>query len=247
MHQMGGSAIYLGSDTSQLGRGETVGDTARTLSRYVDGIAARLFGHDGLLELADHATVPVINALTDFNHPCQVLADLMTIREHIGRLTDVRVAFIGAADDNVANSLLHACPQFGMHLTVCSPEGQSLNAVAYATGREFSEKTGAEIRIEHDPIRAVTDADIVYTDVWFSMHEEPSEEGLERYRPYQVNGALMSHAPSHALFMHCMPVHRGWEATDEVADSRQSVIFDQAENRLHVQKAILLDLMARAA
>ncbi|MDA1192275.1 MAG: ornithine carbamoyltransferase [Candidatus Poribacteria bacterium] len=242
-NQLGGSAIYMSPDTSQLGRGETIADTAGTLSRYVDGIVARVFEHEQIEELAKHATVPVINGLTNFNHPCQIMADLMTVKERFGRLDGVRIAFLGAADNNIVNSFLHAAPQFGAHLTVCSPKGQSLNPTARATGQRFAEASGSSIRLTHDAVDAVKDADVVYTDVWFSMHEQPSDEGKAAYMPYQVNGALMAQAPSHAIFMHCMPVHRGWEATDEVADSSQSVIFDEAENRLHIQKAIILKLL----
>ncbi|MBT3268186.1 ornithine carbamoyltransferase [Candidatus Poribacteria bacterium] len=243
MHQLGGNAIYLSEDTSQLGRGETIADTVKTLSRYVDGIAARVFGHEQIEEIAQHAGVPVINGLTDFNHPCQILADLMTIEEHLGSLRGCRLAFYGAADNNIVNSFLHACPLFGVQLTVCSPPGQALNPVALAAARKAGENNAWEPRLTHDPAEAAADADVLYTDVWFSMHETPSEEGLAAYRPYQVNEALMARAPASALFMHCMPVHRGEEATDGVADSAQSVIFDEAENRLHAQKAVLLSLM----
>ncbi|GIX06883.1 MAG: ornithine carbamoyltransferase [Candidatus Poribacteria bacterium] len=243
MYQMGGNAIYLTADTSQFGRGETIADTIRTLSRYVDAVAARVFEHEQLEELARHATVPVINALTNFNHPCQVLGDLMTILEHKGRLDGIRLSFLGPADNNIVNSLLHACPKFGVHLTVCSPPGQRLNPTALEYARAVARETDTEVRLVHDPIEAVKNADVIYTDVWFSMHETPSEEGLRLYRPYQVNEALMAQAPKDAVFMHCMPIKRGQEATDAVADSEQSIIFDQAENRLHTQKAILLHLI----
>jgi ornithine carbamoyltransferase len=243
MHQLGGNAIYLASETSQLGRGETIADTVRTLSRYVDGIAARVYGHEQIDEIALHSGVPVINGLTDFNHPCQILADLMTIEEKLGSLRGCRLVFFGAADNNIVNSFLHACPLFGVHLTVCSPPGQTLNPVALAAARAAGLADAWEPTLTHDPIEAAATADVLYTDVWFSMHETPSEEGLAAYRPYQVNEALMARAPASAVFMHCMPVHRGEEATDGVADSPQSVIFDEAENRLHAQKAVLLSLM----
>ena len=243
MHQTGGDAIYLSPETTQLGRGETIADTARTLSRYADAIAVRLFDHADLLEIAQYSSVPVVNALTDFNHPCQVLADLMTVLESKGKLEGIHVTFLGAVRDNIVNSLLHACPQLGLHLTVSGPTGQSLSPEAHAFAREHAEATGTLVRLEHDPVEAIRNADVVYTDVWFSMHEQANDEGLARYDPYQVNAELMAKAPSDAVFMHCMPIHRGSEATDEVADSPNSLIFDQAENRLHIQKAILLDLL----
>lgn len=243
MHQLGGNSIYLSRETTQLGRGETIGDTVKTLSRYVDAIAARVYGHEQIEEIAQYSGIPVINGLTDFNHPCQILADLMTMEEHLGALRGRRLSFYGAADNNIVNSFLHACPLFGVELTVCSPPGQSLNAQALEAAREAGRADGWEPRLTHDPVAAASGADVIYTDVWFSMHETPSEAGLAAYRPYQVNEELMSHAPASALFMHCMPVHRGEEATDAVADSVQSVIFDEAENRLHAQKAVLLSLM----
>jgi ornithine carbamoyltransferase len=243
MHQLGGSAIYLTSESSQMGRGETVADTVRTLSRYVDGIAARVYDHAQIEEIAQYSGVPVINGLTDFNHPCQILADLMTIEEHLGSLQGRKLAFFGAADNNIVNSFLHACPLFGVQLTVCAPHGQTLDAKALAAGREAGSQDAWEPTLTHDPLEAAAGADILYTDVWFSMHETPTPEGLAAYAPYQVNESLMAEAPASALFMHCMPVHRGHEATDAVADSAQSVIFDEAENRLHAQKAVLLSLM----
>ncbi len=243
MHQLGGSAIYLSSDTSQMGRGETVADTVRTLSRYVDGIAARVYGHEQIEEMAQYSGVPIINGLTDFNHPCQILADLMTIEEHLGSLRGRKLAFYGAADNNIVNSFLHACPLFGVQLTVCAPPGQALDATAVAAGSEAGAMDSWEPALTHDPAEAAAGADVIYTDVWFSMHETPSPEGLAAYAPYQVNEELMARAPASALFMHCMPVHRGEEATDGVADSARSVIFDEAENRLHAQKAVLLSLI----
>jgi ornithine carbamoyltransferase len=243
MHQLGGSAIYLTPDTSQMGRGETVADTVGTLSRYVDGIAARVYGHEQIEEIAQYSGVPVINGLTDFNHPCQILADLMTMEEHLGSLRRRKLVFYGAADNNIVNSFLHACPLFGVQFTVCAPPGQTLDATALAAGREAGSMDAWEPTLTHDPFEAAAGADVIYTDVWFSMHETPSADGLAAYAPYQVNEALMAQAPSSALFMHCMPVHRGEEATDAVADSAQSVIFDEAENRLHAQKAVLLSVM----
>ena len=243
MNQLGGGSIYLNPDTTQISRGETIADTVQTLSRYVDALVARLYEHDMLLEMADNASIPVINGLTNFNHPCQILSDLMTIHEHTGRLEDVRAVFLGPANNNLVHSMLHAFPQFGAHLTVCSPKGKSPDPSALQFAQQTARKTGAQILLTRSPTDAVQNADIVYTDVWFSMHEKPTPERQNAYLPYQVNADLMRKAPSGALFMHCLPAHRGHEVTDEVADSDQSIIFDQAENRLHLQKAILLDLL----
>lgn len=243
MIQLGGGSIYLNPDTTQISRGETIADTVRTLSRYVDALAVRLYEHDMLLEMADNASIPVINGLTNFNHPCQILSDLMTIYEHTGRLEGVRTAFLGPANNNLVHSMLHAFPQFGAHLTVCSPEGESPDPSALQFAQQTARQTDAQILLTHDPSAAVQNADIVYTDVWFSMHEKPTPERQKAYEPYQVNADLMRKAPDGALFMHCLPAHRGHEVTDEVADSDQSIIFDQAENRLHLQKAVLLDMM----
>ena len=209
----------------------------------MDALAVRLYEHDMLLEMADNASIPVINGLTNFNHPCQILSDLMTIHEHTGRLEGVRTAFLGPANNNLVHSMLHAFPQFGAHLTVCSPKGESPDPSAFQFAQQAARQTDAQILLTHDPSAAVQNADIIYTDVWFSMHEKPTPERQKAYEPYQVNADLMRKAPDGALFMHCLPAHRGHEVTDEVADSDRSIIFDQAENRLHLQKAVLLDMM----
>lgn len=247
MAQLGGNAVYLSPDTTQISRGETIPDTVRTLSRYVNGIVARVFEFDELLEIARYASVPVINGLTNYDHPCQVLSDIVTILEHTEVLSGLNLTFIGAADNNIVNSFLHICPLYGINFTVCAPEGQAPNGLEFAAAKERAAKGDSRIQFTHDPTAAVRDADVIYTDVWFSMHETATEEGMRVFMPYQVNARLMAHAPKEALFMHCMPVHRGWEATDDVADSNQSIIFDQAENRLHVQKAILLSLLGNGA
>jgi ornithine carbamoyltransferase len=243
MTQLGGATTYLSADTTQLSRGESLADTVGVLSRYVDGIVARVFEPEQLHEIAKYSSVPVINGLTNFDHPCQVLSDIVSILEHKQVLKGLNLVFIGAADNNIVNSFLQVCPLYGIHLTICSPRGQTPNGAAFHAAQEAAKKADARITFTSDPISAVRNADVIYTDVWFSMHEEPSEEGFELFRPYQVNAALMAKARSDAVFMHCMPIHRGWEATDDVADSEQSIIFDQAENRLHVQKAILMTLL----
>ncbi|MBM3214162.1 ornithine carbamoyltransferase [Candidatus Poribacteria bacterium] len=243
MAQLGGSSSYLSPDTTQLGRGETLSDTVGSLSRYVDAIVARVFEPEQLAEIAYSASVPVINGLTNFDHPCQVLSDIVSILEHKRLLKGLNLTFIGAADNNIVNSLLHICPHFGVNLTISAPAGQSPNGTVVHAAQAVGKTTGSTIGLNSDPVAAVRKADVIYTDVWFSMHETPTDEGLALYKPYQVNADLMSKAPAEAIFMHCMPVHRGWEATDEVADSPQSIIFDQAENRLHTQKAILLTLL----
>lgn len=243
MTQLGGATTYLSPETTQLSRGETLADTVGVLSRYVDGIVARVFEPEQLYEIARASQVPVINGLTNFDHPCQVLSDLVTMLEHKRILKGLNLVFLGAADNNVVNSFLQVCPLYGIHLTICSPRGLAPNGAAFRAAQETAKKTGSRLLFVHDPFLAVQNADVLYTDVWFSMHENPTPEGIERFKPYQVNAELMANAPSEALFMHCMPIHRGWEATDDVADSPRSLIFDQAENRLHVQKAILMTLL----
>jgi ornithine carbamoyltransferase len=241
--QLGGAFTYITGDTSQLGRGETVRDTVSVLSRYVDAIVARVYEYEQLREIAENSSVPVINGLTNLDHPCQVLSDLFTLVERRGDLAGTHVVFIGAADNNVANSFLQAAPKFRVHFTICAPHGQRPNETLFARAQQEADRVGAAVRFTNDLALAVKDADVLYTDVWFSMHETPNDDALRAFQPYQVNGALMAQAPADAVFMHCMPVHRGWEATDDVVDSRQSIILDQAENRMHVQKAILLALL----
>jgi len=250
MLQMGGHAIYYDLSTSPLGRGkESFADTARTASRYVDAIMARLFRHADLQELAAHASVPVINGLTDHEHPCQVLGDLMTIREKRGRLQGVKLAYVGDGHNNVTHSLLLGGAAVGMHVSVGCPEGPDYepDATVLARAQEMARQTGAVIRIVHDARAAVADADIVYTDTWMSYHIPPEHraERERRLRPFQVTMDLMRQAHPEALFMHCLPAERGAEMTDEVIDGPQSIVFDQAENRLHIQKAIMLRLLGR--
>ncbi|MEM6389833.1 MAG: ornithine carbamoyltransferase [Pseudomonadota bacterium] len=236
VRQMGGQTMVLSGSEMQLGHGETIADTARVLSRYVDLIMIRTFEEDVLLELAEHADVPVINGLTDRSHPCQIMADILTYEEHRGPIKGAQVTWCGDGN-NVFASFAHAAGQFGFDLTFAGPETLDPEAVFLEEARA----KGARIRIERDPARAVADADLVVTDTWISMHDSQSakERRHNQLRPYQVNGALMAEAKQDALFMHCLPAHRGEEVTNEVMDGPQSVIFDEAENRLHAQKAIM--------
>lgn len=243
MVHLGGHAIYLSPNEIGLGKRESVADVARVLSRYVDGIEARVFAHSHILELAEYASVPVINGLSDFVHPCQALGDVLTLWEHRSEIAGQKLVFVGDGN-NVANSLLFVGGKLGIHVTVASPKGYEPHPAVVQLARQAAAESGAEITISNDPIRAVHGADVVYTDVWASMgQEEEAEEREVRFEGFQVNAALMGYARSDALFMHCLPAHRGLEVTDEVADSPSSIIFDQAENRLHAQKAVLAILM----
>jgi ornithine carbamoyltransferase len=236
IRQMGGETLVLTGKELQLGHGETIADTARVLSRFVDLIMIRTFEEATLAELAEHASVPVINGLTDASHPCQIMADVLTYEEHRGPIAGRRVVWAGDGN-NVCASFLHAAGQFGFDLTFTGPEtlDPDPRAVAFARGQ------GVSVTIERDPARAVQGADLVVTDTWVSMHDAQStrERRHNQLRPYQVNAALMARAKPDALFMHCLPAHRGEEVTSEVMDGPASVIFDEAENRLHAQKAIL--------
>jgi ornithine carbamoyltransferase len=243
MTQLGGHAIYLAPQDIRLGERETVEDGARNLSRWVDGIVARTFEHRLVEQLAQYATVPVINGLTDLLHPCQVLSDLFTLREKRDRLEGLRVAFIGDGN-NVCNSWLYAAAKMGIHLSVACPRGYEPHRDVFAKARAEAEATQARLEIIHDPIRAATGADVVYTDVWASMgHEEQRAKRMRDFQSFQVNQALVTSAQRDALVMHCLPAHRGEEITDEVIEGPHSIVLDQAENRLHVQKAILVTLL----
>ena len=234
MRQLGGEAIMLTGTEMQLGRGETIADTARVLSRYVDAIMIRILSHEALLELAAHATVPVINGLTRRSHPCQVMADVMTFEEHRGSIEGRTVAWTGD-DNNVLASWAHAAERFKFRLNVATPPQLSPGKPM----KDFIRATKADIHLGHDPEAAVTGADCVVTDTWVSMGDKEGERRHNVLQPYQVNAKLMSLAKPDALFMHCLPAHRGEEVTDEVIDGPQSVVFDEAENRLHAQKGIL--------
>ena len=234
MRQLGGEAIMLTGTEMQLGRGETIADTARVLSRYVDAIMIRILSHEALLELAAHATVPVINGMTRRSHPCQVMADVMTFEEHRGSIEGRTVAWTGD-DNNVLASWAHAAERFKFRLNVATPPQLSPGKPM----KDFIRATKADIHLGHDPEAAVTGADCVVTDTWVSMGDKDGEHRHNLLKPYQVNSKLMSLAKPEAIFMHCLPAHRGEEVTDEVIDGPQSVVFDEAENRLHAQKGIL--------
>ncbi len=240
MLHLGGHALYLSPAEIGLGQRESVGDVARVLSGYTQGIMARVYEHNHLLELASASRVPVINGLSDRSHPCQVLADLLTIRDHFGKLPGLRIAFVGDTN-NVARSLATGVARTGMALAIASPDG-------YAPDTEFlQEADESELRltVTKNPVEAVHNADVIYTDTWVSMGQEAeTDKRLVALRNYQVNSALLAAAPKHAIVLHCLPAHRGVEITDDVMDGPQSAVFAQAENRLHAQKAILVRLMA---
>ncbi|AAM02283.1 ornithine carbamoyltransferase [Methanopyrus kandleri] len=242
MHQLGGQAFTYTKQELQLGRGEAIKDTAAVLSRYLDGVMIRARRHEDIEEFARYSEVPVINGLSDLEHPCQALTDAFTIREKLGRGPHT-VAFVGDGN-NVCSSLALVCATLGWDFVHAVPEGYECPDRVWREVERRAEESGSETRVVRDPKEAVREADVVYTDVWVSMGDEAErEERLRVFRPYQVNEELMSHAPEHAIVMHCMPIQRGYELTDDVADSERSVIYDQAENRLHVQKAILALLM----
>ncbi|HXY01432.1 MAG TPA: ornithine carbamoyltransferase [Candidatus Limnocylindrales bacterium] len=242
--QLGGHAVYLAPGDIGLGKRESVGDVARNLSRWVDVMVVRTFSQELLEELAAEASAPIINALTDLLHPCQAIADLMTIREAKGELKGLHLVYVGDGN-NVALSLAHAAGKVGMHFTIVCPPDYAPNKEILTEARADAESTGSEIEVVHDPKEVLSTADAIYTDVWTSMgQEKESEERRRAFVGYQVNETLMDLAPAEALFMHCLPAHRGEEVTDEVLDGLQSVVLEQAENRLHAHKAILLALLA---
>ena len=245
MLHLGGHALYLSPDEIGLGKRESVADIARVLSRYVDIIMARVFDHQHILQLAEYSRVPVINGLSDYNHPCQAMTDVFTIWEKKGDLPGLKLAYVGDGN-NVAVSLLFASAKLGMHFAMANPVGYDLPAEVLVLGRRYASQSGSQIITTHDPVEAVTGADVVYTDTWTSMGQE--KEAAKRaniFPPYQVNNNLLAHAKREAIVMHCLPAHRGEEITDEVADGPQSVLFDQAENRLHAQKGILVTLLTK--
>ena len=239
MTDLGGHALYLGWNDLQLGRGEPIKDTARVLSRYVHAVMMRVRKHETILEFAKYSSIPVINGLSNLEHPCQVVADLLTIKEYKGDLKNVKIAWVGDGN-NVCNSLILASALTGMRLTVSTPEG-------YEPDKEITEKAlemGAKIEFESDPLKAVEDVDVIYTDVWVSMgQEEEKKKRLKDFANYQVSQKLVECAKTNVVVMHCLPAHRGEEITEEVIEGDHSIVFDQAENRLHAQKAILLKLI----
>ncbi|WP_377294971.1 ornithine carbamoyltransferase [Rhizobium sp. SG2393] len=234
MRQLGGETLFLSGTEMQLGRAETIGDTAKVLSRYVDAIMIRTTDHRRLMELAEHATVPVINGLTDDTHPCQIMADIMTFEEHRGPVKDKTFAWTGDGN-NVLHSLIEGSARFGYKMRMATPFGSEPSDKFL----NWARNNGGDILLTHEAEQAVAGADCVVTDTWVSMNQEHRARGHNIFQPYQVNAALMKHAAPDALFMHCLPAHRGEEVTDEVIDGPQSVVFDEAENRLHAQKAVL--------
>lgn len=245
MFQLGGQAIYLGPEDVQLGVRELVGDIAQVLSRYVDGIVARTFAHEDVERLARQATVPVINGLSDLEHPCQVLSDLYTIQKRVGRLKGVQVAYIGDGN-NVLHSLLYGASLVGAHLSVATPPGYEPKDSCVREAERLSKKSGGRIALSHDPKEVVREADIVYTDVWTSMGQEKErEKRIRDFQGFQVNEQLLALAKSSVKVMHCLPAHRGEEISNGVLDGKESIVLDQAENRLHVQKAILVLLLGK--
>jgi ornithine carbamoyltransferase len=241
--QLGGYALYLSSNDLQLGRGESIGDTARTISRYANGMMARVFAHQTILDLIQYSSVPVINGLSDFSHPCQVLADLFTVYEKKGRLEGLRLAYVGDGN-NVAHSLIEGCSKMGMNIILACPKGYEPDSKVVGQGKKEAKKNGSEVNVTNDPKEAIKGADVIYTDVWTSMGQEKEKaERIKILKPYQINSKMVKGAKEDYIFMHCLPAHRGEEVTDEVADSPNSVIFDQAENRLHTQKALMALVM----
>ncbi|MGC8935978.1 MAG: ornithine carbamoyltransferase [Candidatus Methanomethylicaceae archaeon] len=243
VHQLGGHPIYLNWNDLQLGRGETIADTARTFDAYADGIVARVFKHSDLEIMAENARAPVINALSDLAHPCQALADCLTIIEKKGKIEGTNVVFVGDGNNNVCRSLAEAVLKLGGNMTIASPSKYQISQ-SYADSIKKGAAKGASLTLVEDPKVAVKDADVIYTDVWVSMGQESEkEERMAAFRPYQLNSELLSHAPPDAIVMHCLPAHRGYEITDDVIDGKNSVVWDQAENRLHAQKGIMVLLI----
>ena len=244
MYQLGGSALFLSSNDIQLGRGETIYDTANVLSRFLDGIMIRTFKQSDVEELAKYGQIPIINGLTDLVHPCQVLADLQTIREHKGKLSGLKLAYIGD-ENNMAHSLLYGGAKVGMDVAVATPKQYECDKEVVKNAIADAALSGAKITITNDPKEAIADADVVYADTWVSMGQESEKaEKIKIFGDYQINKELFSYAKSDAIFLHCLPAYRGYEVTEEIIDGPNSVIFDEAENRLHAQKAVMVKLMA---
>jgi len=244
MLQLGGHALFLSSNDLQIGRGEPISDTAQVLSEYLDGIMIRTFEHEKVEELAKYATIPVINGLTDMFHPCQVLADLLTIQECKGKVKGLKMAYIGDGN-NMAHSLMIGAAKVGMDISISSPNGYKPAEAVVKRAEEFAKISGSKIVITENPVEAVTDADIIYTDVWASMgQEQESEERIKAFAAnYQVNEELVKHAKDDYIFLHCLPAHRGEEVSAEIIDGSHSVIFQEAGNRMHAQKALLVELL----
>ncbi len=244
VQQLGGYGLFLSAADLQLRRGETIADTARVFSRYLDGIMIRTFAHHDVVEMAQWADIPVINGLTDLEHPCQVMADLLTIKEKKGQFRGLKLAYVGDGN-NMAHSLLDGGAKFGMHVVIACPEGYEPNPEVVERAKAEAARHGGLVEVLNDPVAAATGADVVYTDVWTSMGQEAeAADRLKRFEGFQVNNGLMKLADPGAIFLHCLPAHRGEEVTAEVIDGPQSVVFDEAENRLHAQKAIMALIMA---
>jgi len=243
IYQLGGIGLYLNRNDLQIGRGETVKDTAMTLSRYLNGIMIRAFSHSMVEELAKYASIPVINGLTDLLHPCQALSDFFTILEYKRRVSNLKIGFVGDGN-NVANSLIITAAKMGANITVASPVGYTVKNEIQIIGKDIAKQAGSKIEFTEDPAEAANNADVLYTDVWVSMGQE-SEQGKrnETFQNYQINKTLLKNAKDDVIVMHCLPAHRGEEITDDIVDGKNSVVFDQAENRLHTQKAIMALLM----
>ncbi len=243
MFQLGGNSLYLAPNEINLGVRESITDAAKTLSRYVDGIVLRTFEHRNCLEMAKGAVIPVINGLSDFSHPCQALADLYTIKEKLKTFKGITLAYVGDGN-NVCNSLFFICAKLGVNMNVGSPKGYEPDALVLKDAKALGSASGAAINLFNDPFSAVKNADVIYTDVWASMgQEEEAKKRKEAFKDFQVNNNLVKLAKKGVLVMHCLPAHRGEEITDDVLDSKNAIVFDEAENRLHVQKAILIKLL----
>lgn len=243
MYQLGGYPLFLNSGDIQLGRGETIYDTAQVLSRYLNGIMIRTFKHSDVEDLARYGTIPVINGLTDLMHPCQILADLFTVLEAKGRLKGLKMAYVGDGN-NVANSLLHGCAKIGMDICIATPKGYGCDEGIVEEAKSDAKKSGSRLVLTEDPVEAVSGADVIYTDTWVSMGQEAEKETrVKIFMPYQVNSKLFAYAKSDAMFLHCLPAYREYEVTGEIIDGPRSAVFEEAENRLHVQKAVMAILM----
>lgn len=244
MYQLGGYPMFLSSSDIQLGRGETIHDTARVLSRYISGIMIRTFKHSDVVDLARYGTIPVINGLTDLMHPCQILADLFSVYEVKGKLQGLKMAYVGDGN-NVANSLLHGCAKTGMDIYVATPAGYGCDGTIIEQARSAASRSGSKVVLTDDPEEAASGADVIYTDTWVSMGQEAEKEmRVKIFMPYQVNEKLFSKAKEDAMFLHCLPAYRGLEVTEGIIDGPNSAVFEEAENRLHIQKAIMAALMA---
>ena len=243
MYQLGGSALFLSSNDIQLGRGESIYDTAHVLSRYLNGIMIRTYAQKDVDDLAEFGSIPIINGLTDREHPCQILADLQTIYEQKGKLEGLKLAYIGDGN-NIAHSLLHGCSKVGMDIAIAAPKGYECDEEIVEQAKEAAKKTGGKVLITEDPVEAIKGADAVYTDTWVSMGQESEKaERLKIFMPYQINKDLWKYTNDGAIFLHCLPAYRGYEVTEDIIDGSMSVIFDEAENRLHAQKAVMAILM----